>query len=172
MLVAKYAYFNMSIGALGGMSLGIYLQRQPDQSQLPRKLFLGGVSLCVGGLALLRRERGDFAALADGDDMGLWRWFVYGGAVLLLASCLTMAARLYGRLPTAMQTFLNLLAILGQFSLLVYVLHGIVLQVKILLVAAGLPESVSLALPLIVFFAICTTAMGRLYRIYYGKLGR
>lgn len=170
-LVAKYAYFNMSIGALGGASLGIYLFRRPNNPHLTAHLFLGAVVLLATGFTILRVDRGDFAALADGDDMGLWRWPVYGGTILLLASCLTVLINRYAQLPPPFRTALNLAGILGQCSLLVYVLHGVVLQAKQLLVAAGVSESVSLAVPLLAFLGLCYFVMSKMYRIFYGGLG-
>src|SRR5437588_10297356 len=116
----------MSIGALGVMTLGIYLVRHPGNQKLAAKLFGCGIVLGLGGLALLRVDRGNFGALADGDDMGLWRWPVYARIVLVLASSLTFLLDHYARMPQPMKKLLHLAGILGLCSLLVYVLHGLV----------------------------------------------
>ncbi len=169
MLVAKYAYFNMSIGALAGAALGIYLVRRPNASWLAGKLFLVGLLLAVAGLSYLRIDRGDLAALSNGDDMGMWRWAVYSAVVLITGSLLTMLMDRYERLPGALRRIVNLTGILGQCSLLIYVLHGVVLQAKVLLSATGLPEPLALAIPLLAFLGCCWLVMNRIYRLYYGS---
>ncbi len=170
MLVAKYAYFNMSIGALGGVALGIYLFHRRETAGLIARLLLWGSFLVLAGLALLYVDRGSFAALADGDNMGLWRWPVYTGAVLLLASGLSALINSYERLPASVRTFVNLMGVLGQCSLIIYVLHSVVLRVKVLLVTTGLPDPIALALPLFSFLVCCGFIMNKIYRLYYGAL--
>jgi hypothetical protein len=51
----------------------------------------------------------------------------------------------------------------------IYVVHGVVLRAKVLLVAAGLPETMALALPLCAFSGLCWFVMNRIYRLYCGS---
>jgi amino acid adenylation domain-containing protein len=169
MLVAKYAYFNMSIGALSGVALGIYLVRRPTIPWLAGKLFVAALVLGLAGLTYLRLERGSLAALSDADDMGMWRWAAYAAAVLLAASGLTLLLDRYDNLPAWIRRSLNWVGILGQCSLIVYVLHGVVLEVKVLLVAARVPETLALLVPLGAFMLACAMVMSRIYRLYYGS---
>ncbi len=173
MLVAKFAYFNMSIGALGGMAMGIYLVKRRSglapPGSLSGRLLLAGVLLELAGLFLLYLTRGSLEGLFDERDMGLWRWLVYPGAVLILAAVLNTVIQRYDRLPAGLRTVLDWGCILGQCSLLVFVLHSLVLPAKALLDATGLPQAITLPLPLLVFVGICGWTMGKLYRIYHGK---
>jgi hypothetical protein len=170
MLVAKYAYFNMSIGALSGLALGIYLYRRPDNRWLAARMLVVALLIGGAGLVYLRMERGDLAALADGEDMGPWRWAVYSAVVLLMAAGLRLVLDHFEKVPALLRNVLNLTGIVGQCSLLIYVLHGGVLRVKVLLAAAGLPDSVALGIPLLLFLAACLYVMNRIYRLYYGSI--
>jgi amino acid adenylation domain-containing protein len=170
MLVAKFAYFNMSLGALGGVAVGIYLIHRRESAGLSARLLIWGSLLVLTGLALLLADRGSLAALADEDDMGLWRWPVYTGAILMLGAALTLRINRYETLGAALRILLNLMGVLGQCSLIIYVLHSVVLRVKVLLVATGLPDPIALALPLVSFLVCCGFMMNKIYRLYYGAL--
>jgi uncharacterized membrane protein (DUF485 family) len=103
-------------------------------------------------------------------DIGLWRWLAYCGAVLVLAAMLNAAVTRYERFSVPWRTVLNLGSVVGQCSLLVFVLHTLVRHVKALLDATGLPEKVTLTVPLLMFVVICGWVMSKIYRLYYGQL--
>lgn len=170
MLVAKYAYFNMSMGALAGVALGIFLFRRRSLEGLAARLLLSGLCGGVAGLAILYLDRASFTPLADGDDVGLWRWPVYTGVVLILAGCLTAIINVYETLPTIGRTLVNLTGVLGQCSLIIFVLHEVVLHAKALLVVAGLSDPIALTIPLAAFLIFIFFVMNRIYRLYYGGI--
>ena len=158
MLVAKYAYFNMSIGAACGMALGMSLKSQPASARLARQLLLGGVVLGLAGLGIASVQHGNLSPVLNGNDMDLWRWPAYGGVVLLIAAALTQLILNYECLPHPVRVACNGMGVLGQCSLLVFVLHGVVLQVKALLDAIRLPEAVTMTVPLLFFTVICANS--------------
>jgi amino acid adenylation domain-containing protein len=170
MLVAKYDYFNMSVGTLGGTALGIWLARRQPGGRLSLRLLFGGVLAMLAGLALLYAGTRSFAALSDGTNMGLWRWLFYCGAVLVMAGFLGAAIGRYERMPPALRTVVNLGSVFGQCSLLVFVLHELVLELKALLDTTGLRESITLTVPLLLFVGVCAWVMSKIYRLYYGRV--
>jgi fucose 4-O-acetylase-like acetyltransferase len=101
--------------------------------------------------------------------MDFWRWPAYAGVVLLIAAALTQLILNYDSLPRPVRVACNGMGFLGQCSLLVFVLHEVVLQVKALLDALRLPEVVTMAVPLLFFTIICAAAMTKIYRLYYGN---
>ncbi len=167
-LVAKYAYFNMSIGAVGGIALGIYLTKIRFDELDTSQLVLGGGLLSIIGLALLYFDKGNFALLyGNGDDMGLWRWFFYIGIILIIMDFLKQLIANYDQQPLLLRKSMNWGSVIGQCTLIIFVLHGLVLSFKALLEAIGLPEKIALSLPLLFFVLICSWVMGKIHRLYY-----
>lgn len=175
MVVAKFNYFNMSAGALCGLAGGYYLhqwaQGKRALPELSVRLGLAGVAATVLGLAMLYVTTGGFAQIQNAAIMPLWKWTLYGGTVLLMASLLSKALGAYESFSAPVRIGTNLLGVLGQISLPVFVCHNLVLRVKGLLVHAGMPGGPALVIPLALFFGGCGWMMFKLYQLYYGSVG-
>lgn len=166
MLVAKYAYFNMTMGVLGGVAFGIYLS-QHNSSRLIQHMLLGGVALLFLGLSSLYIYQGSFDSLFDtGNDMGLWRWLTYIGVILLIAAICKTAIDDYEHAPAPLQECLKVGIVVGLCTLPIYVLHGLVLQVKSLLFIFGVPEIFAILIPVLLFALVCFWLMKKIYRLY------
>lgn len=171
MLVAKFNYFNMSVGALTGMAAGIYMarwaeQRRPLVELIPRFLTTGVLLVPLGiGMALM--TTGGWEALKDSRDMGLHRWLFYCGVISFIFMMASVPMARYEDLSVHLRTSLNLIAVLGQVSLPMFVLHGLVFDAKNLLEIAGVPKSLAITIPLLAFFLFFYILMSRLYRLYY-----
>lgn len=175
MVVAKFNYFNMSAGALFGVAAGYYLHlwsqgKQPLVALAPRLAMLGTMA-AVGGLALLVLSTGSFSQIYNAGLMPVWKWIFYAGMVLLMASLLSVSLNAYESSSAPLRVGFNLLGVLGQISLPVFVCHNLVLRVKALLVHVGLPGGIALVIPLALFFGGCGWMMYRLYGLYYGSVG-
>ncbi len=175
MLVAKFNYFNMSMGALGGVAAGIYLYRwslkKLPLQELAGRLAGAGVAAVAVGLVLLYGETGGFHALHDAAIMPVWKWIFYAGTLLLSASLLSRVLTLYEHISRHLRISINTIGVLGQISLPVFVFHNMVLEVKALLIFWGMNSTLALVLPLLVFLAGCAWVMLRLYDLYYGEIG-
>jgi hypothetical protein len=172
LLVAKFNYFNMSIGVLGGLAAGIHLRREAAPGKLSPRALLVGVVLVALGLTVLYGGTGSLQGLHSSGDMGVWRWLFYSGAVLIAGGLLNLLLERYTSLPKLGQKAVNLWGVLGQCTLPVIVLHILVLHVKAVLVLVGLPEKIALALPLALFVLSLAWMMRAIYRMYYGSLWR
>jgi len=175
MLVAKFNYFNMSVGAFSGLAAGYYLYqwslgKQP-LADLTRRLLLSGCAVTIVGLISVYMDTGSFWALHDAARMPLWKWIFYGGTLLLAASLISVALSNYERYVAPVRVSINLLSVLGQISLVVFVFHNMVLRAKALLVHFGVPGSPALLIPLGLFFGGCGWLMFKLYELYYGAIG-
>jgi amino acid adenylation domain-containing protein len=168
MLVAKFNYFNMSIGALGGVAAGLYLRGQADDAEITRRFLATGVAAVAAGLVWLRLTTGGFAGLFDSADMGLWRWFFYGGAVLVLSAFVHAVLRRHDRLPSVARESLRAVGVVGQCTLPIVMGHELVLKLKTLLVLLGVPTAVAIALTVLAFVTTITWLSVRLYQLYYG----
>jgi amino acid adenylation domain-containing protein len=174
MLVAKFSYLTMSIGALSGVGAGIYLARWAAAKRTLRDLFprlsVGGVVLILAGTAMAFLVDGNMQAFIDESAMPVYRWVFYAGTILVLAALLSVVLSRYERVPRIFREPLNIIAVLGQISLPVFIFHQLVLRAKALLVLAGLPDGVALAIPLLIFVGLCWWMMRKLYRLYYAKV--
>jgi amino acid adenylation domain-containing protein len=174
MLVAKFNYFNMSVGALAGVGAGIFLFRwatdRRSLSELSPKLAIAGVGAALLGLVMVYEATGSWEGLKDTASMPLFRWVFYAGTILIFASVMSQSLTRYDRMPAAIRETINVVGVLGQISLPVFVLHQLVLRAKFLLVLAGMHGTLALVLPLLAFFAACWWMMSKLYRLYYGSL--
>lgn len=168
MLVAKYSYFNMSVGALGGVMAGIYMKRHCAED-LSRRAFACGAAGVLLGAGLLYLGSGSMRPLYDHTNMGLWRWAFDIGLVLILAGAVAAVLRHHARLPASARSGLQLSSILGQGTFPLFVLHGLVLPAKTLLLLAGLSASMALTLPFALFFALSGWMLMRLYQLYYAQ---
>jgi len=176
MVVAKFNYFNMSAGASCGLAGGYYLhqwaQGKQELSALSGRLGLLGVAATVLGLVMLYVMTGSFAEIQNAAILPLWKWTFYGGTVLLMAALLSKALGAYESFSAPVRVATNVVGVLGQISLPVFVCHNLVLRVKGLLVHAGMPGGPALIIPLALFFGGCGWMMFKLYQLYYGSVGR
>ncbi len=169
-LCAKYAFFNMLTGSIGGLTVGLYLWERRRDTRLWARLLPLGTSFVAAGLALLWAGTGHLHGLYATADMAPWRWVFYSGVVVVVAAMIDLVLGRFASLPRALQVALQLGGVLGQCSLPIFVLHGMVTELKAMLDVAGSPPPVSTAVALLAFACACGLAIGSIYRAYYGRL--
>lgn len=170
MLVAKFNYFNMSVGAVLGMAMGIHLQRHVDQSDLSKRyLTVGLISTAIGlaaGLAWGSSEQWLEASI----QIQAWKWLLYGGVTCLLISGMRVLINHFAKLKAPIRSAIRFGGAIGQCALPIFLLHKIVIDLKILLDLVGVPSSVSMLAVLGLFFGITGLMMRKIYNLYYGSL--
>jgi amino acid adenylation domain-containing protein len=171
MMVAKFNYFNMSMGTLGGVMVGIYLKRH-YRDEIARIALLTGLFCMALGMATLYFDSGSFDGFYDPINMDVWRWIFYSGLVLVLASGVLTLLMHFAELPAPMRKGLQIAGVLGQCTFPIFVLHGLVLRAKLLFLMAGLPMWAALAIPFSLFFLFCGWIMYRIHQLYYGKIAQ
>ena len=140
-LLTKFNYFNMSIGALAGVATGIYLINHND-GDLPRKSIGFGTACMLVGLSLLYVRSGTFGPLYTYEfhvDMGIWRWVLYCGVVIVILGALEKILKQYRKLPDGIQRLLEIVSVFGQCTFPIYVLHLFAIEGKDSLVAQAYP---------------------------------
>jgi hypothetical protein len=124
------------------------------------------------GLIILYFGSGTFQKLyGPGDDMGIWRWTFYSGAVLVLVGAVGAVLRQFAKLPRVIRVFLWIVGVVGQCTFPIFVLHLVVLQAKAVLVMLHVPEKVALGLVVSTFVAFCMWCITSLYKLHYGGQG-
>jgi amino acid adenylation domain-containing protein len=170
MLVAKFNYFNMSFGAMGGLMAGIYLKKHYRKDYTLNTLLMGIAGISIG-VAMLYVGTGTLQGLYNSDDMQLWRWVFYSSLVLLLVAALSSMIRSFTSFPGSLRVFFQTIGVVGQCTFPLFVLHSLVIPCKLLLVKSGLQMWAALLLPFLIFFLISAWLMLKLYNLYYGKTG-
>lgn len=165
MLKANYNYFTMTGTVMLGVSAGIHLRKHAQSGEMEKRYASTGLLLMLFGL-IISLDSGNgqewFSMLVP----HLWAVQVYFGLTLLLLSAF-MRARRHMNSPFGKQ--LNrMLGIIGILSLPMYVGHAMVIPIKELLLSLNLGYTLSLAIPMILFFTAAAVIMNRLSRVYGG----
>jgi hypothetical protein len=172
LLTAKFNYFNMSFGVLGGCAAGIYLEkhREEDLSVLSWRFWVLGTScICLGLLVLYLRSGTLHSLGADDSDMGLWRWLLYPGAAIVLAGLVATVLNQWDKLPSIVRRGCEIISIFGQSTFPIFIAHMLVWNLKPILVKEGVSEPMAAALLLVAFIGFCSWFMSSLFQLYYGK---
>ena len=165
LLVGKWGYFNMWVGSLLGFVFG---QRLKRQLVVPaRELAIGALMIAVG-FAWSRLQDLESAYFIDQVELESWKWLFYGGCSLWVLIALE---RLAGMLPAtgAARVTMNVLGVLGQLTLPVFLLQYFAWCVGTGCTQAGLPSSLRLVIEVGVLTGTAALMTRHLYRLYYGS---
>ena len=143
MLTAKFNYFNMSFGVIAGCAAGLYLLKNVDDdlSALARRSLLLGAALLPLGLFILYLRSGSLRSMTLEDDMGLWRWVFYSGVVLVLGGAQAAMIARIENWPLTLRRGAEVVAIFGQCTLPIFVVHLVTHHSKPVLNTLNVPGS-------------------------------
>lgn len=171
MLVAKFNYFNMSVGALAGMAAGIFMASWAKEGRtllnLTPHFLKTGMLLVSLGIWMAFANADGWETLNNSKDMSLHRWLFYSGVIAFIFMATSTFMARYDALSVHSRVALNVIAVLGQVSLPMFVFHSLVFDVKNLLEIAGVPKGPAIVIPLLGFLLFFWKLMSRLYRLYY-----
>ncbi len=170
MAVAKFNYFNMSVGALGGVALGLHLKHNAHLSGLPSTYAMVGAALLFAG-AVLYLSTGDIGRwLQRSPGISLWMWIFYGGCICSCYGAFLVLIRNDARFGSALQGAIRWVEMAGQCALPIWIFHHLIISLKDLLDQVGVPDLIALVIVLALFFGMSYTFMKKLYNLYYGSL--
>lgn len=169
MLVANhYSVLRVAPLALGGLALGLRLAGQDAAGAARSLMTIGGFATAV--LLILGFETYGADAFAGRGatfyNIVTGALFFFSVTLLLLGAMIRVLAG-WRRLPGLPASVLRGLIVIGGLALPIYAFHGIVIPVKDILVALGLPGRVALLLPLGLFLALFAYGWTRLRRMYF-----
>lgn len=163
-LTAKYNYFELFAGSLVGAAFGHSFRESTLRSES-----LGGYAL--GGGALVAFSIGLSFEMGSADmwfiwpkGLYLWSWSFYVGLVMLTVAGVGSYLRQAGRQPGFVA---NLLSVVGILAFPLFVTHELVLPLRGMLQAWGVPGSLGIAV--LLFFATGAWMLRHLYRLYYSS---
>jgi acyl carrier protein len=173
MLRSKYSYFGMAGIVMLGVAVGTYLREllaRPDElDTLPGNLASAGGLLLTLGILLPIQLGIEDEWFSAGTDSG-WTLPAYFGVVLMMLAVMIRFSRSVRSGGFAVAGF-RVLTVVGLLSLVMFVGHEVVLPARVVLVALGLPNGVSLTALVLLFVGLAALLVGRIYRFYYGSSG-
>jgi amino acid adenylation domain-containing protein len=171
MLTAKFNYFNMSFGVIAGCAAGLYLLKNVDDdlSALARRSLILGAALLPLGLFILYLRSGSLRSMTLEDDMGLWRWVFYSGAVLVLGGAQAAMIARIENWPLTLRRGAEVVAIFGQCTLPIFVVHLVTHHSKPVLNMLDVPDLLGLTALLLIFVGFTSWCVVNLYRLHYGQ---
>jgi amino acid adenylation domain-containing protein len=171
MLTAKFNYFNMSFGVIAGCAAGLYLLKNVDDdlSALARRSLVLGAALLPLGLFILYLRSGSLRSMTVEDDMGLWRWVFYSGVVLVLGGAQAAMIARIENWPLTLRRGAEVVAIFGQCTLPIFVVHLVTHHSKPVLNTLNVPDLVGLTALLLIFVGFTSWCVVNLYRLHYGQ---
>jgi hypothetical protein len=170
-LIEKFNYFNMSFGVVAGCAAGLYLLKNVDDdlSALARRSLVLGAALLPLGLLILYLRSGSLRSMTVEDDMGLWRWVFYSGVVLVLGGALAAVIARMENWPLTLRRGAEVVAIFGQCTLPIFVVHLVTHHSKPVLNTLSVPDSIGLTLLLLIFVSFTAWCVVSLHRLHYGQ---
>lgn len=163
---AKFSYFNMSVGALMGLGLGLAIRRDATLP-LDRRFAAAATGLLIIGLAWGAGSGQIEELLKASNRINYWKWCLYGGIIALLSCLIWPIVSSLGQFPGTIGTALRFLGSVGVLALPFFVFHDLILSAKSLLDTIGVPDTAGLAIVLTAFFGIGGWAVAKVWKLYY-----
>lgn len=152
MVSAKYSYFNLLAGTLSGIAIGIIIRQNIQKSPMPSTFTWVGLASVASGFVV-----SSHAGMFDNwlvwplPKTSIWGWLFYLGVVTLALAITNNILSGYNHLSSVAKFILQSLSTIGILAFPLFVTHAIVIPLKNLIVAAGLPNSLSLLIAMSLF---------------------
>jgi len=167
-LLGKYSYFNMSVGVMGGLVLGLTLKQA---GRVPRGALVAGLLATVATTLVVAIDS-SVTQLSVGDDMRFWKWPFYGGLYLAALYLLDRAIEPLARARLGAQAAMRMLAVVGQLGLPLFILHFVATDMGNASTLLGAPDWLDILVSLAVFFLGAGFLVRTVYGLFHGQVGR
>ncbi|MBE9042152.1 AMP-binding protein [Oscillatoriales cyanobacterium LEGE 11467] len=144
-MTAKYSYFNLTAGTLCGIAIGITLRQNSQKQGIPNSfVWIGCACLAAGFVVCSHAGMSESWFVWPTRKTLLWGWLFYIGWILLGLDAIHKILSGYNQFSASKKFVLQALATVGILAFPLYVTHGMVLPLRQLMVAGGLPSTFSL----------------------------
>jgi len=169
MTVAGYSVFYMGAISVFGMAAGYWIAQTAETAHVSKTMTFTGI-LGAGFCMLVLVQFYGMAALGERGSPALNSipgLFFYGSLMLLVFGLALRMTMFWQTLGAALKGMLKAAIIVGTLALPIYVLHGLVLPVRDILVLVGLSGALALMLPMSAFLLVMGIAGWHTYRAYF-----
>jgi acyl-CoA synthetase (AMP-forming)/AMP-acid ligase II len=161
---AKYSYFNLTAGTLSGIAIGMIIRKNSKKSGIPNSLFFIGAALVAAGFVICSHAgMSDTWLVWPTKKTYIWSWLFYMGWVLIGLDITHKILLGYNQLNPHKKFVLQSLSTIGVLAFPLFVIHAMVIPLKNLMVAAGLPNIVSLSIAMSLFFVTFVWLFKKIY---------
>lgn len=167
MIEAKYNYFDMSAVVFMGIALGVYINNLLKTEQKGHDLLSVGLLLIFLGV-LVSYETGQIDLWLTIELTPIWMDISYFGTVIIMLSLALKYSYVIDKSEIPNILF-RIVAVLGTYSLWIYIGHGLVIPLKDLFVAMGLNYPVSITGSILLFTVAVAIPTARRYKKFYMK---
>gem|GEM_PF-3614992 len=165
MIEAKYNYFDMSAVVFMGIALGVYINNLLKTEQKGYDLLSVGILLIFLGV-LISYETGQIDLWQTIEITPIWMDISYFGTVIVMLSIALRYSYVINKSDLPNFIF-RIIAVLGTYSLWIYIGHGLVIPLKDLFIAMGLNYSVSITSSILLFTVAVAIPTARRYKKFY-----
>lgn len=160
---AKYSYFNLTTGTLSGLGIGMILRSlvKKGAKRIPLSFTLAGFSSLAAGFVVASHVGVAHLWLEWPRPIFLWTWLFYIGLILLSLVFVHYLLFSYDNYPSFLKFGLQTLAILGILAFPIYVLQGLVLPLRSILVKTLNTPPVPTAIIIIALFFVIVGLIAR-----------
>ncbi len=164
LLTAKFNYFEISSGVLVGLAMGFWLRNTvTEQNSTGNSLSIGLLIMLAGFLLSVKFGHLQFWAIWP-KPMFVWIWVLYAGFVLACTHGVFKLAMIEER-NAIVDVSLKTMSIVGIMAFPLFIGHELVIPLKDLLSALGVPAALPMSIA--AFFATMIYVTVKVYRIYY-----
>ena len=164
LITAKFNYFEMTTGVLVGVAAGHWLRTLiVEDKPLGATAWSGLLLMMLGVLVSVEMGFGR-SWFQWPKPMHVYTWIFYAGAVMC-AVPLVYALAIRANAHRLVSRSLNVLSVIGILAFPIFIGHELVIPLKDLLVAWGIPAALPISMAL--FIAAIGYLIMRVYRIYY-----
>lgn len=168
LFTAKYAYFLMLSGVFVGVALGIWLNQLVKAQINFELLFIAGPALMLTGFIVWYYNRQmDLWDIWPISEIYIWRWLLYAGVILLMLAIFERFLMRYDSSSKSTRFLLQSLSVVGMLAFPLFVLHEIVMPLKVILVSYGMSEMLALMLPMLIFFLLSYLMFRKLHSVSF-----
>ncbi|MEZ5756626.1 MAG: hypothetical protein R3D86_00235 [Emcibacteraceae bacterium] len=167
MIEAKYNYFDMSAVVFMGIALGVYINNLLKTEQKGHDLLSVGLLLIFLGV-LVSYETEQIDLWLTIELTPIWMDISYFGTVIIMLSLALKYSYVIDKSEIPNILF-RIVAVLGTYSLWIYIGHGLVIPLKDLFVAMGLNYPVSITGSILLFTVAVAIPTARRYKKFYMK---
>jgi len=163
LLTTKYNYFEMMSGMAIGMAIGNWIRENLNRIGDYRQISILGILLVALSIVLCW-EMGDWELLMVWPKgMTIWSWILYTGLVCIIwFVCFSQIQVQSGRVLAFLK---NVLCCVGMLAFPMFIGHELVIPLKDVFVATGVPLALPLSMGL--FLTAAYLSIYKMYAIYY-----
>ncbi len=165
MISAKYSYFNLAAGTLGGVAVGISIRQEVDAGKdIPDSFTWLGLALIAAGVVICSHSGREYRwAMWPLETTYLWRWLVYAGCILIGLRWMNNVLSKYNTFSTPRKFVFQAIASVGILAFPFFVTHAMIIPLKYVIGATGLSGGLSLILAMVLFLVSAVFLFRKVY---------